>query len=110
MPSGELASLRPALCGWIKVMKRKYFDISLNGSVVATRFAWNAAIRAIEEHVKQRARLLAVETEKDVSYRLVESHSERAPGDKWHFIRGYRVWQSAHETLRYTIELRADAR
>ena len=91
-------------------MKRKHFDISLNGSVVATRFAWNAAIRAIEEHLRKRARLLAVETEKDASYHLVESHSEKAPNDKWHFVRGHRTWQSAHETLRYTIELRADAR
>ena len=91
-------------------MKRKYFDINLNGSVVATRFAWNAAIRAIEDHLRKRAFSVAKEQNQNATYRLVESHSEKAPNDKWHFIRGYRVWQSAHETLRYTIELRADAR
>lgn len=85
-------------------MKRQHFDISLNGAVVATTFAWNAAIRTIERLVRERARLVAVEGEKDAVYKLVESHSERP--DKWHFTRGHRTWRSAHETLRYDIELR----
>lgn len=88
-------------------MKRQHFDISLNGSVVATTFAWNAAIRTIERLVRERARLVAVEGEKDAVYKLVESHTEgpitlplREP------TRGHRTWQSPHETLRYDIELR----
>ena len=85
-------------------MKRQHFDISLNGSVVATTFAWNAAIRAIERLVRERARLVAVEGGKDAVYKLVESHTEGP--DKWHFMRGYRTWRSPHETLRYDIELR----
>ena len=79
-------------------MKRQHFDISLNGAVVATTFAWNAAVRAIERLVRERARLVAVE------YKLVESHTEGP--DKWHFTRGHRTWQSPHETLRYDIKLR----
>lgn len=85
-------------------MKRQYFDISLNGAVVATTFAWNAAIRAIERLVRERARLVAVEGEKDTVYKLVESHTEGP--DKWHFTHGHRTWRSAHETLRYGIKLR----
>lgn len=85
-------------------MKRQHFDISLNGSVVATTFAWNAAIRAIERLVRERARLVAIEGEKDAIYRLVESHTEGP--DKWHFTHGHRTWRSAYETLRYDIELR----
>lgn len=74
-----------------KTMKREYFDIILNGSVVATRFAWNTAIRAVEQLVRERAR------KQGVVYRLVDSGS------------GYRTWQSAHETLQYTIKLRTNA-
>ena len=85
-------------------MKRQYFDISLNGSVVATTFAWNAAIRAIERLVRERARSVAVEGEKGAVYKLVESHT--GGPDKWHFTHGHRTWRSAHETLRYDIELR----
>ena len=85
-------------------MKRQHFDISLNGTVVATTFAWNAAIRAIERLVWERARSVALESKKDAVYKLVESHTEGP--DKWHFTRGHRTWQSAHETLRYDIELR----
>ena len=81
-------------------MKRQHFDISLNGTVVATTFAWNSAIRAIESLVRERARLAAV----DAVYKLVESHSEGP--DKWHFTHGHRTWQSANETLRYDIKLR----
>ena len=40
-------------------MKRQYFDISLNGAVVATTFAWNSAIREIERLVRERAREVA---------------------------------------------------
>lgn len=79
-------------------MKRQHFDISLNGSVVATTFAWNAAIRAIERLVRERS--VAV----GGVYKLVDSHTEGP--DKWHFTRGHRTWQSPHETLRYDIKLR----
>lgn len=85
-------------------MKRQHFDISLNGSVVATTFAWNAAIRAIESLVWERARSVALESKKDAVYKLVESHTEGP--DKWHFTHGHRTWRSAHETLRYDIALR----
>ena len=85
-------------------MKRQYFDIRLNGSVVATTFAWNAAIRAIERMVRERSVLVAVESRKDAVYKLVDSHTEGP--DKWHFTHGHRTWRSAHETLRYDIELR----
>ncbi len=80
-------------------MERRYFDISLNGSVVATTFAWNSAIRAIERLVRERARLAG-----GAAYKLVDSRS--AGQDKWHFTRGHRTWQSPHETLRYDIKLR----
>ena len=79
-------------------MKRQYFDISLNGSVVATTFAWNSAIRTIERLVRERS--VAV----GGVYKLVESHTDGP--DKWHFTRGYRTRRSAHETLRYDIKLR----
>lgn len=79
-------------------MKRQYFDISLNGAVVATTFAWNSAIRAIERLVRERS--VAV----GGVYKLVDSLSEGQ--DKWHFTRGHRTWQSLHETLRYDIKLR----
>ena len=72
-------------------MKRQYFDISLNGAVVATTFAWNSAIRE---------RSVAV----GGVYKLVDSLSEGP--DKWHFTHGHRTWRSAHETLRYDIKLR----
>lgn len=90
-------------------MKRQHFDISLNGSVVATTFAWNAAIRAIERLVRERAREVAgcstTYAQANAAYTLVESHTEGP--DKWHFTRGHRTWRSVHETLRYDIELRA---
>ena len=96
------------ICGLVVLglndMKRQYFDISLNGSVVATTFAWNAAIRAIERLVRERARLVAEEGKKDAVYKLVES--DTSGPDKWHFTRGHRTWQSPHETLRYDIKLR----
>ena len=72
-------------------MKRQYFDISLNGAVVATTFAWNSAIRE---------RSVAV----GGVYKLVDSLSEGP--DKWHFTSGHRTWRSALETLRYDIKLR----
>ena len=72
-------------------MKRQYFDISLNGAVVATTFAWNSAIRE---------RSVAV----GGVYKLVDSLSEGP--DKWHFTHGHRTWRSAHETLRFDIKLR----
>lgn len=79
-------------------MKRQYFDISLNGAVVATTCAWNSAIRAIERLVRERSLSVAE------VYKLVES--DTSGPDKWHFTRGHRTWQSPHETLRYDIELR----
>lgn len=85
-------------------MKRQYFDISLNGAVVATTFAWNSAIRKIERLVLERSMSVAVESGKGAVYKLVDSHTEGP--DKWHFTRGHRTWRSAHETLRYDIELR----
>ena len=165
---GKLSSyggLRILLAKWVGgarvdweggYMKRQHFDIRLNGSVVATTFAWNAAIRAIERLVRERARLVAATDKKDDRwsretappstrgwdasdwqsaagtapgrrlhtaraaswcrlrlqlaasvYKLVESHTEgpitvplREP------TRGHRTWRSAHETLRYDIELR----
>ena len=92
-------------------MKRQYFDISLNGTVVATTFAWNAAIRAIERMVRERAREVAgcstTYAQANAAYTLVDSHTEgpitlplREP------THGHRTWRSAHETLRYDIELR----
>ena len=70
-------------------MKRQYFDISLNGAVVATTFAWNSAIRTIERLVRERS--VAV----GGLYKLVDSLSEGT--DKWHFTHGHRTWQSPHE-------------
>lgn len=89
-------------------MKRQYFDISLNGAVVATMFAWNSAIRKIERLVRERAREVAgcstTYAQANAAYTLVDSHTEGP--DKWHFTRGHRTWQSPHETLRYDIKLR----
>ena len=85
-------------------MKRQYFDISLNGAVVATTFAWNSAIRKIERLVRERSVAVAVESRVDTAYKLVDSHTEGP--DKWHFTHGHRTWQSSHETLRYDIKLR----
>ena len=82
-------------------MKRQYFDISLNGAVVATTFAWNSAIRTIERLVRERSMSVAVESRKDTAYKLVDSHTEGPD-----FTRGHRTWQSPHETLRYDIKLR----
>lgn len=79
-------------------MKRQYFDISLDGTVVATTYAWNSAIRTIERLVRERS--VAV----GGVYKLVDSRSEGP--DKWHFTHGHRTWQSPHETLRYDINLR----
>lgn len=79
-------------------MKRQHFDISLDGTVVATTYAWNSAIRTIERLVRERS--VAV----GGVYKLVDSHTEGP--DKWHFTRGHRTWQSPHETLRYDIKLR----
>ena len=88
-------------------MKRQHFDISLNGAVVATTFAWNAAIREIERLVLERAREVAgcstTYAQANAAYTLVESHTEGP--DKWHFTHGYCTWKSAHETLRYDIKL-----
>ena len=89
---------------WRFYVKRQYFDISLNGAVVATTFAWNSAIRTIERLVRERSMSVAVESRKDTAYKLVDSHTEGP--DKWHFTRGHRTWQSPHETLRYDIKLR----
>ena len=85
-------------------MKRQYFDISLNGAVVATTFAWNSAIRTIERLVRERSMSVAVESRKDTAYKLVDSHT--VGPDKWHFTHGHRTWQSPHETLQYDIKLR----
>ena len=85
-------------------MKRQHFDISLNGSIVATTCAWNSAIRAIERLVRERSVAVAEESKKDAVYKLVES--DTSGPDKWHFTRGHRTWQSPHETLRYDIKLR----
>jgi hypothetical protein len=78
-------------------MKRQYFDISLNGSVVATAFAWNSAIRAIERLVHARV---------TGAYKLISSASVRDPNDKYRMLSGHRTWQSDTETLHYTIVLR----
>jgi hypothetical protein len=85
-------------------VKRQYFDISLNGAVVATTFAWNSAIRKIERLVRERSLSVAEESKKDAVYKLVES--DTSGPDKWHFTHGHRTWQSPHETLRYDIKLR----
>lgn len=79
-------------------MERQHFDISLDGTVVATTYAWNSAIRTIERLVRERS--VAV----GGVYKLVDSHTEGP--DKWHFTRGHRTWQSPRETLRYDIKLR----
>ena len=83
-------------------MKRQYFDISLGGSVIATTFAWNSSIRAIEK----RSRSLAARGGLPVIYNLVSSISVRDPNDKYRMLSGHRTWQSDTETLHYTIVLR----
>ena len=100
-------------------MKRQYFDISLNGSVVATTFAWNSVIRTIEKLARERAHLvsgkritcelhkqLVAAGEKDATYKLISSASIRDPNDKYRMLSGHRTWQSDTETLHYTIVLR----
>lgn len=82
-------------------MKRQYFDISLNGSVVATTFAWNSAVCVIERLV--HARVLATT---GAVYKLISSASVRDPNDKYRMLSGHRTWQSDTETLHYTIVLR----
>ena len=91
-------------------MKRQYFDISLNGSVVATTFAWNSAIRVIEKLVGERSRSLVTRGGPPVIYNLVGSTSTRDPNDKYRMLSGHRTWQSGTETLHYTIALRGSAR
>ena len=91
-------------------MKRQYFDISLNGAVVATAFAWNSGIRAIEELVRVRSRSLVTRGGPPVIYNLVSSTSARDPNDKYRMLSGHRTWQSDTETLHYAIALRGSAR
>ena len=91
-------------------MKRQYFDISLGGSVIATTFAWNSSIRAIEKLVGMRSRSLAARGGLPVIYNLVSSISVRDPNDKYRMLSGYRTWQSDNETLHYVITLRGPAR
>ena len=87
-------------------MGRQYFDISLNGSVVTTTFAWNSAVRAIEKLVGMRSRSLATRGSPPVIYNLTSSASVRDPNDKYRMLSGHRTWQSDTETLHYTISLR----
>jgi hypothetical protein len=91
-------------------MKRQHFNISLNGSIVATTFAWNSAIRAIEELVRVRSRSRVTRGGPPVVYNLVSSASVRDPNDKYRMLSGHRTWQSDTETLHYAIALRGSAR
>ncbi len=81
-------------------MKRKYYDISLDGKIVATRFAWNSAVRAVEQLVKERSRSLVT------IYKLIASTADRSPTDKYTIVSGLRTWQSSTETLHFIITLR----
>jgi len=87
-------------------MKRKSYDISLDGKIVATRFAWNSAVRAVEQLVGERARLAAVEHERGIEYRLIATTIDRSPTDKYTVVSGRRTWQSSIETLHFVITLR----
>jgi hypothetical protein len=82
-------------------MKRKYYDISLDGKIVATRFAWNSAVRAVEQLVWSK--MIA---ERVSDYRLIASAADRSPTDKYTIVRGLRTWQSSTETLHFVITLR----
>ncbi len=87
-------------------MKRKYYDISLDGKIVATRFAWNSAVRAVEQLVKERVKLAAVEHERGIEYHLIASTADHSPTDKYTVVSGLRTWQSSTETLHFVITLR----
>ena len=86
-------------------MKRKYYDISLDGKIVATRFTWNSAVRAVEQLVKERSRSLAL-WGAPVIYNLVASTNDHSQTDKYTIVNGLRTWQSSTETLHFIITLR----
>jgi len=87
-------------------VKRKYYDISLDGKIVATRFTWNSAVRAVEQLVKERSRSLALWGGPPVIYNLVASTNDHSPTDKYTVVNGLRTWQSSTETLHFIITLR----
>lgn len=87
-------------------MKRKYYDISLDGKIVATRFAWNSAVQAVEKLVKERSRSLATWGGPPVIYHLIASTADHSPTDKYTVVSGLRTWQSSTETLHFVITLR----
>ena len=71
--------------------------ILLNGEELETRTKWNAANRAIEDHVGKVAKA------ESQDYRLVESKSEKVG---FYHVSGYRVWERNSDglTLRFEIE------
>jgi len=88
------------------VMKRKYYDVRLNGEVIATRFTFNAAVNSgVVSHVRGRAAATGFQ------YSLTDWTNEKVrPSDEHLYddelIGATRTWESPKETLTYTIELR----
>ena len=76
--------------------KRQNFEIKLNGELLATKHAWNASIRFIENYVKDKA------NESNTEYDLVEITGEKTVSG---FYTGSRVWESKNNTLTFTINL-----
>lgn len=64
--------------------KRKVFEIKLNGEVIATKYAYNASIRFIENHVSEVAKV------ENTNYNLVESSGVK---EGFYHSEGVRVWQ-----------------
>lgn len=84
------------------VVKRKYYDITLDGKIVATRFAWNSAVRAVAQLVRERCRSLGTLE----FYNLIAVTTDRSSTDKYTIVDGLVTWQSSTETLHFVITLR----
>ncbi len=82
---------------WEIEMKRKNYEIRLNGELVMVKHAWNASCKAIESLVKDMA------NQTKQNFTLIEIKGEKNVSG---YFTGSRVWQGSNGALlNYTINL-----
>lgn len=79
-------------------MKRKTFEIKVDGVVVGKRYTYNASIRGTEAMIREQAKA------DDTTYVLID-HGGEKDAFRNHY-RGFRVWRGDNgKVIRYDIEL-----
>lgn len=73
-------------------MQRRIFIVKRNDQQIATKYAWNASLRLVEQDVKTQAK---------ETLELVDTSSlKNAAGQHY---RGFRIWRGATQVFNYEI-------